>query len=544
MSGRLWSFICPCTQYGQFSRCSKESSVCLRRNVTLRTHKAAWPTVISSRLSRDDKERGEWNVDDTNEKGVGNMNKVFADDVAIQNGDDADCQIIDVGSTDDDEDSDDALVISDDGEVSDDTVELFDSQSPMVSESLQEYWVRRNAGVELENIPMDDLGTNYDIWATSVPEKKFFELRNLYGRVGVHIAYNFFDFSPGEYPQAVEEMSLEDQALYKASCVRRGTGLPAIALATELQMDPISRGGQINKSRDLEEMERMIQAALLVSAPDRKALFRGVAAFCDGECEIAKQQEVEVDMFYCDMGKVSIAHAGALDRLYEDLAGRLGLNWSKFEDEVAETITKPRKLLGSTHLRERILRDAEVLENSLLKVSSFLNHQVDPILIDECGEELAERLRLTRPTKVLAAEATGLLPSLALARKLRIPIVFARKTRVLSANDVYQVSYRSETKGEQCDLMVSTEYLGKDDRVLICDDFLASGSTVEALARLCRMAGADVVAVGVLIEKMAGGGRNFLAGYKVPVLSLAKVMINEDNTLGLVSETVVEVDAS
>uniref|UniRef100_A0A6T6MQ49 Phosphoribosyltransferase domain-containing protein n=1 Tax=Timspurckia oligopyrenoides TaxID=708627 RepID=A0A6T6MQ49_9RHOD len=176
------------------------------------------------------------------------------------------------------------------------------------------------------------------------------------------------------------------------------------------------------------------------------------------------------------------------------------------------------------------------MKDGILKVSSFLNHKVDAKLMDICGEELAYRLRDTQANKVLTVEATGLIPALTVARVLRIPLVFARKSRPISISDSYQTSYRSRTKGVTSDLIISEEYLGPTDRVLIIDDFLAGGSTVEALFRISKMAGARVVGVGVLIEKSKEGGRAFLAGYDVPVESLAKITKVENGHIEIAHE--------
>lgn len=101
--------------------------------------------------------------------------------------------------------------------------------------------------------------------------------------------------------------------------------------------------------------------------------------------------------------------------------------------------------------------------------------QVDVDLMDVCGEDLAERLRDTMPNKVLTVEATGLIPALAVGRKLSIPVVFARKSRPITISESYQTMYQSKTKGQLSELIVSREYLNGGDRVLLIDDFLAGG---------------------------------------------------------------------
>lgn len=161
---------------------------------------------------------------------------------------------------------------------------------------------------------------------------------------------------------------------------------------------------------------------------------------------------------------------------------------------------------------------------------------MDVNLIEACGEELAVRLERTMPNKILTVEATGLIPAIFVARQLQVPVVFARKQRPLTISDAFTVSYRSQTKGTPAELIVSEEYLSAGDRVLLIDDFLAGGSTAEALFKLIKMANAKVVGVGVLIEKVEGSGRAFLSGYEVPVESLVKVSGLESGRIDVVDE--------
>jgi len=196
-----------------------------------------------------------------------------------------------------------------------------------------------------------------------------------------------------------------------------------------------------------------------------------------------------------------------------------------------QTLKKTGKLAkktgGSMLLKEKILREATVLDASILKVSSFLNHMVDVQLMEACGEELAERLEDTQPTKVLTVEATGLIPGMFVGKALSLPVVFARKSRQIGVSDSYQTSYKSSVKANTQDLYVSIEYLNPGDRVIIIDDFLAGGTTADALIRLCRMAGATVVGGGFLIEKSNDAGRAFLSGYEIPLESLSLVEITD-----------------
>ena len=161
---------------------------------------------------------------------------------------------------------------------------------------------------------------------------------------------------------------------------------------------------------------------------------------------------------------------------------------------------------------------------------------VDVELMEACGEELAERLEDTQATKVLTVEATGLLPGMFVGKALQLPVVFARKSRQIGVSDSYQTSFKSSTSARSQDLYVSTEYLHPSDRVVIIDDFLAGGTTADALVRLCRMAGATVVGGGFLIEKVNDAGRAFLSGYQMPLESLATVDILQSGQIQIVDD--------
>jgi xanthine phosphoribosyltransferase len=184
-------------------------------------------------------------------------------------------------------------------------------------------------------------------------------------------------------------------------------------------------------------------------------------------------------------------------------------------------------------LKERILREGKDLGNGILKVDGFINHQVDPALMFDCGSALAELFRGTAATKVLTAEISGIGPALLTGYHLGVPVVYARKTKPITMPDhVFLTLSTSHTKGTAVELIVSPEYLGHDDRVLIIDDFLASGVTILGLMRLARAAGATVVGVGALIEKRFEGGRDALAHEDVPVHALVCVTSMVEGRIG------------
>jgi len=183
-------------------------------------------------------------------------------------------------------------------------------------------------------------------------------------------------------------------------------------------------------------------------------------------------------------------------------------------------------------LRERILQDGRNLGRGILKVDSFLNHQVDPLLIDACGRELAWRFQHVGATKVLTAEISGIAPAVTTALHLRVPLVYARRSRPVTMPDQVLLTVApSHTRGHMVELIVSPEYLRPDDRVLIVDDFLATGQTILGLARLAQTAGAAVVGVGAVIEKSFEGGREALTRLEVPVETLAIVTDMSDGRI-------------
>ncbi|MFN3704895.1 MAG: xanthine phosphoribosyltransferase [Thermoflexales bacterium] len=176
-------------------------------------------------------------------------------------------------------------------------------------------------------------------------------------------------------------------------------------------------------------------------------------------------------------------------------------------------------------LIDRILAEGVNLGQGILKVDSFVNHQVDPQLMMLCGQELARLFRDVGATKVLTCEISGIAPALAAGYALGLPVVYARKTKPVTMPDtVFLTTAPSHTKQRQVEIMASPEYLRAGERVLIIDDFLATGQTILALARIAKAAGAEVVGVGALIEKTFEGGRAALEALGVPVHSLARIV--------------------
>jgi xanthine phosphoribosyltransferase len=183
-------------------------------------------------------------------------------------------------------------------------------------------------------------------------------------------------------------------------------------------------------------------------------------------------------------------------------------------------------------LEERILKNGRNLGNEILKVDGFINHQVDPILMDECGKEFAARFKNVGANKVLTAEISGIAPALLTALELGLPVVYARKTKPITMPDqVFLTLAPSHTKGRTIELIVSPEFLMEGDKVLIIDDFLATGQTILGLVRLAQAAGAQVVGIGALIEKTFDGGRDLLASVGVPIEALAVITDMQDGKI-------------
>ena len=163
-------------------------------------------------------------------------------------------------------------------------------------------------------------------------------------------------------------------------------------------------------------------------------------------------------------------------------------------------------------LKQRILTDGRNLGDGILKVDGFINHQVDPLLMQSCGREFARLFADLEPDKILTAEISGIAPALMTGVEMGLPVVFARKSKpVTMTADIYLTVSPSHTRGVMTEIMVSPEFLKTGERVLIIDDFLATGLTIMALARLVKGAGATLVGIGALVEKGFEGGRELLS---------------------------------
>lgn len=175
-------------------------------------------------------------------------------------------------------------------------------------------------------------------------------------------------------------------------------------------------------------------------------------------------------------------------------------------------------------LRQRILRDGRVVAGNVLKVDSFLNHQMDIRLFSEIGKEFHHRFDHCGVNKILTIEASGIGIACITAQFFDVPVVFAKKNPTKNiAGEVFSVAVESYTHAKTYDIMVSRRFLGPSDRVLIIDDFLARGCALKGLIELARAAGATVAGAGIVIEKGFQEGGALVRGMGVRVESLAVV---------------------
>jgi len=183
-------------------------------------------------------------------------------------------------------------------------------------------------------------------------------------------------------------------------------------------------------------------------------------------------------------------------------------------------------------LKDRIIKNGANLGGGILKVDGFINHQVDAVLMDSCGKEFAKRFANIGATKILTAEISGIAPAVMTARYLEIPVIYARKTKPITMPDtVYLTTAPSHTKGNMVELIVSPEYLARGEKILIIDDFLASGNTIMGLARLTAAAGATLIGIGTLVEKVFEGGREQLSDLNIPIESLVIISSMDDGKI-------------
>ena len=175
-------------------------------------------------------------------------------------------------------------------------------------------------------------------------------------------------------------------------------------------------------------------------------------------------------------------------------------------------------------LEDRILKDGHIGADNVLKVDSFLNHQIDVSFVCELGKEFYRLFKDENITKILTIEASGIGIACLAAQYFGVPVVFAKKTKTINIySDTYNATVHSYTHKKDYDIVVSKEFLNKEDNVLIIDDFLAKGSALTALLMLIEKAGAKTAGAGIVIEKAYQGGGNLVRDMGIRVESLAKI---------------------
>ncbi|MET1079362.1 MAG: xanthine phosphoribosyltransferase [Pseudomonas sp.] len=175
-------------------------------------------------------------------------------------------------------------------------------------------------------------------------------------------------------------------------------------------------------------------------------------------------------------------------------------------------------------LKQKIREDGIVLSDQVLKVDAFLNHQIDPQLMQQIGDEFAARFAEAGISKIVTIEASGIAPAIMTGLKLGVPVIFARKHQSLTLTEhLLSASVYSFTKQVESTVAISPRHLSRDDRVLIIDDFLANGKAAQALISIIDQAGAQVAGIGIVIEKSFQSGRQELDAQGYRVESLARV---------------------
>lgn len=175
-------------------------------------------------------------------------------------------------------------------------------------------------------------------------------------------------------------------------------------------------------------------------------------------------------------------------------------------------------------LKKRIQKDGKVKEGNILKVDSFLNHQMDIILFEEIGKEFKRRFEGKEITKILTIEASGIGIACIVAQYFKVPVLFAKKSKTKNiAGDVYTSRVESFTHGKTYDIMVSKEFLLPEDKVLLIDDFLAKGKALLGLTDIVEQAGAELVGAGIVIEKGFQDGGQMIREKGIHLESLAIV---------------------
>ncbi len=188
-------------------------------------------------------------------------------------------------------------------------------------------------------------------------------------------------------------------------------------------------------------------------------------------------------------------------------------------------------------LEDRIRQDGVVLPGNVLKVNQFLNHQIDPQLMYEIGQEFARLFKERPVTKILTVEASGIAPAIMAGLVMNVPVLFARKKKPSTLDDMtYTAEVYSYTKKVTNTISVDSKFLSNNDHVLIIDDFLANGQAVKGMLEICRQADVKVEGVGIVVEKSFQEGADWIKGQGIRLESLARISSFENDAVHFVGE--------
>ena len=388
------------------------------------------------------------------------------------------------------------------------------------------------------------------LWVSAIDNACFKNLMGSFRNYGIEFADNFGDWEDGSLEDGF--YSIEDIASFKARKVYEVTGLPCIASRSSFEIEPIpevntggGRGSAPTTSSRVSSgyrfndigmhVDYICDALRPLSEPTRVTEFKTCLCYYDGEMEVFEYGIAEVDLVFANSLRTFIPVSQAVNGMIKTLELTFGLEYQPWlKKRVDETTTSFGG--ASVRLRDRVLKEGRVLPNDIVDVSSFMDSMVDVELMDQCAKELSQRFVDLKPNKILTVATTGLVIALPMAKYLQVPVVYARKERNVVMADTFKSGYSSKTVGKNRELLVSKSHLDEDDRVLVIDDFLSSGSSQEALMRIVAESGATAVGIGVLLEKVYDSGRQSLSGFDVPIHSMCRIASVQNGVIQLVEE--------
>ncbi len=182
-------------------------------------------------------------------------------------------------------------------------------------------------------------------------------------------------------------------------------------------------------------------------------------------------------------------------------------------------------------LVDAILEKGKILEGNILKVDTIINHQIDPVLMDKIGDEFYHYFKDKDITKVITVESSGIAPALMCALKLNVPLLFLKKTQPSTMNDPLTAEVFSYTKNKQYTLCAEKSFIADDDKLLFIDDFLANGEAFKGVEEIISQTNAQLVGVGILIEKSFQAGHDYIINQGYDLYSLANITSFDDGKI-------------